>query len=325
MYGIGKRISLSLVAAASLFSMTACTSGETHTSDHLISAGLVMYNQNNTWDEAVFEVSYDEGLGCQLKAAWSGNSGSMVQPQSSMVSSLIYNGAEVLVVSPEDITAEDLKKYDVPVILFDGKVDGFTEDCYLGFDYTDAIDKSATFINDRLPATPCKVLSVVIKTDPRTKKRDRMLKDKMATLNPNVTVETLELDMFSEEDNTNRLKSAVIDKLSSDTDIAGVYANGDDILWFIYEGLANSDQSVSEAICNRVGAIVGIGGSIKANDVIKNHKLPHVEFATVECDVEIGRELTNIVNNYLNYGSLPSSAEWRTGKFIDKNNAEVSE
>lgn len=323
---MNRTVKAMLLASVAALTLTGCVkgnSGDNQPTDKF-PAGFVMYNTCNSWNEEAYQHSYSQAFNVGLTGSnggvWVG--GSEVSPdpnQQKSIKDLLNNGAKVIAVSPENVTAEFLNSLTVPVIMFDSRVEGFNKEvCFVGYDYTDAAEKAAEFIGTRIPKNG-KVLVLTIKNDPRTVERASMFAAKMAQMAPEVRIVTQEIKMYKPGDETNTAKMSIREALAKDPDIAGIYANDDDLAYFTYQAIDNTSSSDRPT---GLKAVFGCGGSNKMQDLIKNNKMTGVEFATIECSPEIGAYLTDEVAQVLRYG-MPSEREriFYPGKVIDKSNA----
>lgn len=323
---MNKTVKATLLASVAALTLSGCVkgnSGENQPTDKF-PAGFVMYNTCNSWNEEAYQHSFSQAFNVGLTGSnggvWVGGSETYPDPnQEKSIKDLLNNGAEVIAVSPENVTAEFLNSLTVPVIMFDSHLEGFDKEaCFVGYDYTDAAAKAAEFISARIPRNG-KVLVLTIKNDPRTVTRAAIFGDEMAKIAPEVRIVTQEIKMYKPDDGTNTAKMSIQEALSKDPDIAGIYANDDDLAYFTYQTIDNTPASEKPA---SLKAVFGCGGSNKMHDLIKNNKLTGIEFATIECSPEIGAYLTDEMAQMLRYG-MPSEKEriFYPGKVIDKSNA----
>ncbi|MDE6482828.1 MAG: substrate-binding domain-containing protein [Rikenellaceae bacterium] len=321
-----KIVKATLLASMAALALSACTKGNSGSNQPTgkYPAGFVMYNINNSWNEEAYQHSFSQAFNVGLTGAngglWVGGSENSTNPdQKQLINDLLRNGAKVIAVSPENVTADFLNSLTVPVVLFDGRVDGFDKEiCFVGYDYTEAAEKAAEFIGARIPQNS-KVLVLTLENDPRTVQRAEMFSAKIKEIDPGVEIVPLKLDMYMPDDETNIAKMSIQEALMKNADIAGIYANDDDLAYFTYQAL---DNTIASDRPSGLKAVFGMGGSNRMQDVIKNHKLTGIEFATIECSPEIGAHLTDEVAEILRYG-MPSSKDRISypGKVIDKSNA----
>lgn len=309
-----------LALAGSLF-LTGCNNrGKTPEEYDEFPAGFLMYNVNNSWNKDAYQYSFDRAKSVGLIGAWAGSHDMITANQNQSGRDLVNNGAKVLAVSPENITLEFLNSLKIPVVMFDSRVEGFQEDCFVGYDYTEAADKAAEFIAERIPSAPCKVLAFTIKSDRRTAERAEMFRQKMAQSAPDAVVEVKEFDMYRDDDRSNEVKMAVLQALNDSEDIVAIYANDDDMAYFVYRAIDGSADR--DKLSGRVKAVFGCGGSNRMQDVIKNSGLTGVEFATIECNPNIAEALTDAMVDALRFGKFSQSQYvFYPGKVIVKSNA----
>ena len=325
---MNKIVKATLFASIAALTLSGCVKGNSGTDQPTgkYPAGFVMYNTCNSWNEEAYQHSYSQAFNVGLTGAnggaWVGGSETFLNPdQKQSINDLLKNGAKAIAISPENVTAEFLNTITIPVIMFDSHVKGFDKEaCFVGYDYTEAAEKAAEFIATRIPQEG-KVLVLTINNDPRTVKRADMFKNKMAQIAPKVQIVTQEIQTYHPDDKTNTAKASIQGALTKDPDIAGIYANDDDLAYFTYQTI---DQTPSkEENLKNLKAVFGCGGSNKMQDVIKNSKLSGIEFATIECSPEIGAYLTDEMAQILRYG-MPSEKNRIVypGKVIDKSNAD---
>ncbi|MDE6183088.1 MAG: substrate-binding domain-containing protein [Rikenellaceae bacterium] len=283
-------------------------------------AGFLMYDVNNQWNKDAYQYSFDRAKSVGLIGAWAGSHDMVKANQDQSGRDLGSNGAKVRAVCPENIALEFLRSLEIPVVMFDSRVEGFQEDCFVGYDYTEAAGKAAEFIAARIPSAPCKVLAFTIKSDRRTAERAEMFRKKMAQSAPEAEVVVKEFDMYSDDDRNNEVKMSILQQLVDSEDIVAIYANDDDMAYFVYRAI---DGSVDrDKISGRVKAVFGCGGSNRMHDVIKNSSLTGVEFATIECNPNIAETLTDVMVDALRFGKFSqSTVMFYPGKVIDKSNA----